>query len=61
MVSMTVMKQSRKFVLISSYLTSLVMTHNTDKSFLVTLRLTWKTELILLQQQQQNQSLHFGP
>lgn len=58
---MTVMKQSRKFVLISSYLTSLVMTHNTDKSFLVTLRLTWKTELILLQQQQQNQSLHFGP
>ena len=58
---MTVMKQSRKFVLISSYLTSLVMTHNTDKSFLVTLRLTWKTELILPQQQQQNQSLHFGP
>lgn len=58
---MTVMKQSRKFVLISSYLTSLVMTHNTDKSFLVTLRLTWKTEFILLQQQQQNQSLHFGP
>lgn len=58
---MTVMKQSRKFVLISSYLTSLVMTHNTDKSFLVTLWLTWKTEFILLQQQQQNQSLHFGP
>lgn len=58
---MTVMKQSRKFVLISSYLTSLVMTHNTDKSFLVTLRLTWKTEFILLQQQKQNQSLHFGP